>query len=426
MSSAARSSSPLIRPAAASSRAWSRPGGRSRLPTWSLGLQHQGPGDRHALGLPAGQLPRMPPASPGCRKFPDRRPAARDARPAVVGQGSTDEAERAAERLDPVAVAGGHWHAARSRRELLVAEQVQRLAAPGHLLQVPRYAQAADLTRRYPGPAGRAAGDHRRPGAGAGHAGRAGAVGGRVSAEGIDREVDPPGPGDELRRQDGLAANLSGGQRPGPRDRGAVRRHHPPHAKPRRQARLEPALPADLARHLVEEVQWVLAVGDLGADTLAVDGAEQRGGHAGPGHRLAVGGDGRPLGVVVVGRPGTGDRAYGRLGHAGYAPVRGGCVVGADEVQRVALVRARADHQRRAEHGVRDADLGTRGLGLGRGGLRGRGLRGRGQPEHGGQGGERYERSPDGSDRHEDPPSMRPGRAIGAARQRRVSVGRGN
>ena len=50
----------------------------------------------------------------------------------------------------PVAVACWSRHAARSRRELLVAEQVQRLAVPGHLLQVPRYAQAADLTRRDP------------------------------------------------------------------------------------------------------------------------------------------------------------------------------------------------------------------------------------------------------------------------------------
>src|SRR5260370_6839209 len=51
-----------------------------------------------------------------------------------------DQAERAAEGLDPVAVAHGRGAAVRRRREGLVAEQVERMAVPGYL--VGSYGQA--------------------------------------------------------------------------------------------------------------------------------------------------------------------------------------------------------------------------------------------------------------------------------------------
>src|SRR5579859_7773348 len=154
----------------------------------------------------------------------------------------------------------------------------------------------------------------------------------------------------------GRAADVRGGQGPGPRHRLAARRHQPPDAVPRGQARLEPALAGDRAGLLVEQVQRVPGVGDLPADALAEDTAEQALVHAGAGDRPAVGGDGGPFGVLVVGRPGAGDRADRGAGRAGRA-AEAVAVVGTDVVQREILKRTGADDQRGAEGRIGHADL---------------------------------------------------------------------
>jgi len=69
---------------------------------------------------------------------------------------------------------------------------------------------------------------------------------------------------------------------------------------PRRQARLEPALAGDRAGLLVEQIQRVPGVGDLPADALAVDAAEQGLVYAAAGDGFGGGGDGGPFGLRTL------------------------------------------------------------------------------------------------------------------------------
>src|SRR5271165_1182024 len=275
-----------------------------------------------------------------------------------------DEAEGAAERRDSVAVAHGRERAVRQRRELLIAEQVQRLAVPGNLREVPPDADLADTGGRHAPVARCDHGEHRGPGTPAGGRGRA-PRSVPVAAEGVNREVDKAENGLVGLREHGLAADRGRGEGPGPWHRLAASGHQPPDPVPGQQARLEIALAADRARRLVEQVQRVPGVGDLPPDALAVDAAEQPLADAGAGDRLAVGGDSRPFSVVVIRRPGAGGtrrRARKVEYNGGAAVLRR--LVRADEVQRVVLVRPGAYGQRPAERRVGQDDLGAAWLGM--------------------------------------------------------------